>query len=51
MVKPGTAQVVDGRIDHFCVKNFTRLLSQCFANVVVVDLKARDVACVARNDS
>ncbi len=51
MVKTSATQIVDGSVDHFGVKNFAGLLGNCLADVMIVDSKAWNVACVARDDS
>ena len=51
MVKTSAAQVVDRRVNHFGIKNFTGLFGYRLANVMVVDSKTRNVTCIARNNS
>jgi hypothetical protein len=50
VVKASAAQVVDGRVDHFCIKNFAGLLGDCLSNVMIVDSKSRNVTCIAGYD-
>jgi hypothetical protein len=51
MVKASAAQVVNGCVNHFGIKNFTGLFGYCFANMMVIDPKTRDVTRIARYDS